>query len=186
MITTVEPKDYNIICDNPIPGVYGLDRLFTYDYCQELIAKAEKSKAWQRDRHDQYPTHDIPLSSVSEGLDAEYSLLLLEKILPFFAAKYHTPIEDGAALSFDSFIAKYSADDQSSLGMHHDDSLVTTLVTLNDNYKGGGTFFADQQCLLRPPRGTISIHPGQLTHFHGARPTIRGTRYVLVTFIKVV
>ena len=30
----------------------------------------------------------------------------------------------------------------------------------------------------------MTLHPGNITHKHGARPTTKGTRYVVVRFIK--
>ena len=184
MIARVKLEDYDVICDNPIPGVFALDKLFTKKYCKELIDAAEKHGKWTTARHAEYPTHDIPLEEVSQGLSAEYMLYQLDNLVPYFASKYHLNIEDGQDLSFDTFIAKYSEGEQNMLGMHHDDSYLTTLVTLNDDYEGGGTYFQDFNTLLKGAAGTVTIHPGELTHFHGARPTTKGTRYVLVSFIK--
>ena len=31
--------------------------------------------------------------------------------------------------------------------------------------------------------GMATLHPGNITHKHGARPTTSGTRYVVVSFI---
>ena len=32
--------------------------------------------------------------------------------------------------------------------------------------------------------GMMTLHPGNITHKHGARPVTEGTRYVIVSFIK--
>ena len=52
------------------------------------------------------------------------------------------------------------------------------------DYAGGGTWFWRQKYLSRPPQGYISVHPGNITHKHGARPVLSGKRYIIVSFMK--
>ena len=58
----------------------------------------------------------------------------------------------------------------------------TSDPSLNENFDGGGTYFERQKFLLKNQTGHVSIHPGNITHRHGARPIENGVRYVLVTF----
>ena len=38
--------------------------------------------------------------------------------------------------------------------------------------------------LVKEKQGYVSIHPGNITHRHGARATTKGKRYILVSFMK--
>ena len=59
------------------------------------------------------------------------------------------------------------------------------LVKLNDEYDGGGTWFPKYNKLIDPSRiGTATLHPGIITHRHGARQVYAGRRYVLVSFMR--
>ena len=53
------------------------------------------------------------------------------------------------------------------------------------DFTGGGTYFPKYKCLVNPTEiGMATLHPGNITHKHGARPTTSGTRYVVVSFIS--
>ena len=60
------------------------------------------------------------------------------------------------------------------------------LINLNPGeFKGGGTWFPKYNYLANPTEiGMCTLHPGNITHKHGARPVTEGTRYVVVSFIK--
>ena len=80
----------------------------------------------------------------------------------------------------------YKPEEQAHLGIHHDHSNITTLVNLNPgDFKGGGTYFPKYKCNVNPKElGVMTLHPGNITHKHGARPVTEGIRYVVVSFIK--
>jgi hypothetical protein len=64
-------------------------------------------------------------------------------------------------------------------------SQITTVVTLNEDFTGGGTFFSRQKKKLQGKKGEISIHPGQITHRHGGLPVLSGQRYIIVSFCTI-
>ena len=89
------------------------------------------------------------------------------------------------AFSNENFMARYTTTRQSHLSLHHDRSHLTMLVKLNDEFSGGGTWFPQYQKLSNPKEvGTAVLHPGMVTHRHGARPITSGSRYVVVSFIR--
>ena len=46
-------------------------------------------------------------------------------------------------------------------------------------------YFPKYKYLANPSEiGMCTLHPGNITHKHGARPVTEGTRYVVVSFIK--
>ena len=86
----------------------------------------------------------------------------------------------------ETFIIKYPHDAQAHLSLHHDHASITTLVNLNPGeFEGGGTYFPRWKTLINPEEiGTMTLHPSNITHKHGARPVTKGIRYVVVSFIK--
>jgi hypothetical protein len=56
---------------------------------------------------------------------------------------------------------------------------------LNDEFEGGGTYFEEQQLLSNGGVGSFTLHPGNITHRHGARAVTAGVRYVLISFVNV-
>ena len=81
------------------------------------------------------------------------------------------------------FVAKYSSDGQSFVEPHHDESVCATIVSLNDDYEGGGTYFEKQKKLVNEKKGWCTLHPSRLTHRHGSKRVTKGNRYILVNFI---
>ena len=89
-------------------------------------------------------------------------------------------------LKSENFLAKYVPSAQGHLSIHHDMSDITCLVQLSDEseYEGGGTWFRRQRELVKNPIGYATLHPGNITHKHGARAVTKGTRYIIVSFMN--
>jgi hypothetical protein len=65
--------------------------------------------------------------------------------------------------------------------LHFSHSLV---IYSQDDFDGGGTFFSSAPSLtFSASRGSGIAHPSKLEH--GGAPIMRGTRYILVGFVKV-
>ena len=157
--------------------------LVNKDFCDELIREAEKFGQWTTERHDNYPTHDILLNSFGYGE-------IWDSILHEYAHPVSSYVWGLAGfvgnMKNESFIAKYdleSENAQTDLSCHHDASDYTFVVSLNEDYEGGGTWFPRQKYLVNRPVGEIVVHP-TITHKHGARAVTSGIRYVLITFCK--
>ena len=88
-------------------------------------------------------------------------------------------------LHAENFIIKYSMEKQGFLSLHHDQSVLSSVLTLNEDFEGGGTFFYRQQKTIVCKTGEMSLHPGMISHRHGAKPISSGTRYVLVSFLNL-
>ena len=167
--------------DEPIPDVYSFAYL-SAECCKLIIGAAEAANAWTTKRHDRYPATDMLLSVI--GLQEVYHAMLMEYIFPMAHYKWQNDGTPRWKIS-ESFIIKYSPDSQGHLALHHDFSSITLNVLLNTDFTGGGTYFAKQKTLLKQDEaGKAFLHPGPLTHRHGSRPVITGTRYVLVSFCR--
>jgi|TARA_R110000787_G_scaffold111019_3_gene219874 hypothetical protein len=175
-------KEYDLIIDEPAPHVYVFP-FFTKRFCKQLIQLGEQFD-WTTDRHKFYPTTDNLLEKL--GMDKIYNKLINEFVRPLAINRYWLEGKTWDYLTDESFIIKYPHDQQAHLSLHHDASSITTLVNLNPgDFEGGGTYFPKYKCNVNPKDiGVMTLHPGNITHKHGARPVTKGTRYVVVSFIK--
>ena len=175
-------KDYDLIVEEPVADVAHFP-IFTNKFCEELIEMAEEANKWTEGRHDYYPTHDVLLSSL--GFDEIYRKVLSEFLYPLAAHYYKLDGGRWLKLHAENFIIKYSMEKQGFLSLHHDQSVLSSVLTLNEDFEGGGTFFYRQQKTIVGKTGEMSLHPGMISHRHGAKPISSGTRYVLVSFLNL-
>ena len=175
-------KDYDLIVEEPVADVAHFP-IFTNKFCKELIEMAEEANKWTEGRHDYYPTHDVLLSSL--GFDEIYRKVLSEFLYPLAAHYYKLDGGRWLKLNAENFIIKYSMEKQGFLSLHHDQSVLSSVLTLNEDFEGGGTFFYRQQKTIIGKTGEMSLHPGMISHRHGAKPISSGTRYVLVSFLNL-
>jgi len=178
----VRKGEYDLLVDEPLVNCYEFP-FFTKEFCDEIILLAE-TKEWTKNRHEFYPTTDNLLEVL--GMGEIYTRLLNEFVRPLAIWAYGLEGTSWDVLRDESFIIRYRADEQSHLSLHHDFSNLTTLVNLNPGeFEGGGTYFPKYKVLSNPSQiGTMTLHPGNITHKHGARPVLSGTRYVIVSFLK--
>ena len=175
-------QKYDLIIDEPAPHVY-LFPLFTKRFCDELIALSEEFE-WTTDRHEFYPTTDNLMETLF--MKDIYNRVINDYVRPLAIDRFQLEGKSWDHLTDESFVIRYKADEQPHLDIHHDYSNITTLVNLNPGeFKGGGTWFPKYNYLANPTEiGMCTLHPGNITHKHGARPVTEGTRYVVVSFIK--
>jgi GR25 family glycosyltransferase involved in LPS biosynthesis/glycosyltransferase involved in cell wall biosynthesis len=176
--------DIDLLVDEPLSNVFSFP-LFNKTFCTQIIEQAESINKWTTDRHVFYPTTDMLLSTMD--FDDIYTHILRQYIEPIIRHVYKLPGDSWHKLNTENFIARYTPDSQPQLKLHHDSSDISALLNLSQcdvDYTGGGTYFPKYKTLHRPPRGYISIHPGCITHQHGARPVTSGSRYIIVSFMK--
>jgi hypothetical protein len=154
------------------------------EWCSWLIQEAENLNQWTEGRHDFYATYDILLEKLNPQINEYYSNALQEYMIGSAKHFYQLEGDNWNKMKFENFVVKYSAETQPALGVHHDSSLISTVLTLNDKseFEGGGTWFPRQELLHFGNVGHLSVHPGNITHKHGAKPVTSGNRYVLITF----
>jgi len=177
-------KQWGLAIDEVFSGCYGF-QIFNRDFCEQFIKDAEDNAGWGGIHGDAVPGPDLLLKSF--GYNEFYNKILSEFVHPAIIHAYHL---DGVMESepedekfnTHNFAIKYTLETQSHLSLHHDFSGITTLLTLNDDYEGGGTWFPKHQKLIKGTPGYISMHPGMFTHEHGARPVSKGARYVVINF----
>lgn len=75
--------------------------------------------------------------------------------------------------------------DDMSDSIHHKDfahRLFGSVLCLNDDYKGGETFYPEHNYKFTPKQGTLVIHPGDCDHRHGVTKIEDKVRYTIASF----
>ena len=179
---SIAKGEYDLMVTDRGDNVYEFP-LFTPKFCAEAIALAEAKDEWTIDRHEYYPTNDVLLQEI--GLNDIYNRVLDEVVRPLAIHLWSLEGKSWDAFSNENFMARYTTTRQSHLSLHHDRSHLTMVIKLNDEFSGGGTWFPKYQKLSNPQEvGTAVLHPGMITHRHGARPITLGKRYITVSFIR--
>ena len=176
-------KEWDLIVDEPFDNCFSFP-LFTEDFCKMIREEAEHSKKWTIKRHEFYPTTDMLLTEID--MDDIYNDVMKEYVMPLSIYMWALEGEGWDNLHCENFLAKYVPQAQGHLSIHHDSSDITCLIQLSDldEYEGGGTWFRRQKKLIKNSIGYATLHPGNITHKHGARATTKGTRYITVSFMK--
>lgn len=175
--------EYDLIIDEPIDSVFHLNA-FSKEYCSNVKAMAEYKNKWTEGRHDHYPTYDVLLNDLDPVFNEKYTDFLNTYVRNLCIHKFSLEGRKWGLFQCENFIIKYTPDRQGHLSLHHDASDLSCVLSLNENYEGGGTWFSRQNYLVKGSTGDLTIHPGQITHRHGARPVNLGVRYVLVSFMR--
>jgi len=179
---TVAKGEYDLMIDDIGNNIYEFP-LFTEKFCKEAVALAEVMNKWTKDRHEFYPTNDVLLPEI--GLDNIYNRVIKEIVSPLCIHLWELEGAGWDNMNTENFMVRYTTDRQSHLSLHHDFSHITMVVKLNDEFDGGGTWFPKYKILANPKLvGTATIHPGMITHKHGARPIHSGKRYINVSFMR--
>jgi hypothetical protein len=178
----IAKHEWDLVVDDLGDNIYEFP-LFTERFCKELVAMAEAKDNWTENRHDFYPTNDVLLDDIEIG--EIYSRVLKQFVYPLCVHLWKLDGDDWLEMKSENFLARYTPDKQAHLSLHHDFSHVTAVVKLNDEFDGGGTWFPKYNKLSNPKRiGTATLHPGMVTHLHGARPIYNGRRYITVSFMR--
>jgi hypothetical protein len=174
-------KQWDLVVEKVGTEIYTFP-LFTEEFCKLVIEHAEATGKWTKARHKFYPTTDILLQDLK--IKEMYDYVLKNYAHPI--ARHIWKLEGTSwtkNVSSEDFIARYIASEQAALDIHQDHADYTFTVGLNSDYEGGGTWFPRQQVLANPKSGYASLFPS-VTHRHGGRPTTKGKRYIIVSFVR--
>lgn len=149
-----------------------VDNVFTFEECDDIIQKAENYAArfgWSKGRHIDYdvrPTKDLPVSVIFDKAEE------LKKVFDRFESviwprlNVQFGIDPYQLRPDDLFITKYNASSpEKALAPHKDKSPWSFVISLNDDFEGGGSYFSNSQHWVRPPKGSAVYFSGN--QFHG-------------------
>jgi len=147
----------------------------TQDQCERLIDLADQHGGWGSLEYDKFPAQEIRLKELGiwKNLDRYWQ----EHIVPL-VENYWQPLQMYGLR--DGFVMRYAMDTQTKLNLHHDASLVTGSVKLNDDYVGADLVYPRQQISNADiPVGKCILFPGQVSHGHECLPLRSGVKYSL-------
>jgi len=149
--------------------------LFTPEYCQEIIQRADALGKWEPMDGDKFPAQEIRVRDIGMWDEIE---AIWENKLGKIAENHWTPMEHIGLR--DAFVMRYAMDTQTSLAFHTDASLVTGSVKLNGDYEGGELVFPHQNFdNANVADGACLLFPSAVTHGHKVNPLIKGVKYSL-------
>ena len=169
LISYIPTHNYEIISDD----IICIDFMTPY-MCDRMIEIADGHK-FDKLSYDKVPGKELRLKSM--GLWEELEKHWLKTVYDI-SYKYWEPCHIYGLR--DAFIIRYSMDTQRSLKRHHDASLVTGSVKLNDEYTGGLLEFPRQGISNSDiPVGKCLLFPGQVSHPHLSSELESGVKYSL-------
>lgn len=177
-------REWDLLVDEPLYGVLEMP-LFTEEFCVMIREEAEHAQSWTTDRHEFYPTTDMLLQAID--MHDIYMAVLREFVMPMAIHCWNMQGEGWDTMYAENFLARYIPEAQGHLSLHHDNSDITALVNLSKpgvEFEGGGTYFDRVGKVSQGKQGYVCVHPGRVTHRHGARPVTSGSRYILVSFMS--
>jgi len=175
----------NIVSNNRFLQRCVLNNIYSQDTCNWIINESEfyakENGGWTTNRHNNYPTTDIPVNNIKTIFKYVLTSIpnIIDKIYTFYCIPKNISIN-----IVDLFVVKYEKDAQNKLKIHTDGSFITFSIMLSSNkdYQGGGTEFNDGiQMFLE--QGDVLVHSGYVKH-SGLEVT-KGTRYILVGFTSI-
>ena len=147
-------------------------------YCEALIEALEEDSRWQSLENDEYPAQEIRINALPDQRFIEAYKQVYNEVFIKYAREFWPKLTLYGIR--DLFALKYTMETQSSLPLHHDMSLVTASIKLNDSYSGGVLNFPRQKIDNSSLNvGDAIVWPGQVTHPHECLPLASGTKYGL-------
>ena len=182
-------KEWNFVIEEPIWEVYQFP-LVTKEFCNMLIEESENFDNFlgveKGPNRNHYATTDTGLDAIpgtinhkDKPLGTLYFDIQWKYLRPVLKHVWKHRVKGFPW----SWVCKYEPEGQAFLKPHFDNAICASILSLNDDYEGGGTWFERQKAVVDREPGWCTIHPSQLTHRHAGKRVTKGKRYILVTFI---
>ena len=133
-------RDYEILDRDML-----LVDFMTQEQCERLIEISDNHGGWGSLEYDKFPAQEIRMRELGlwEDLEKHWNTYIVPTVEEYWKPILMYGLRDG-------FVMRYALDTQVSLNLHHDASLVTGSVKLNEDYKGAE--------LIYPRQGLSLIH----------------------------
>ena len=180
-------NDIKIVCnklylENKNEKIMIIKNFLSDKQCDNIIKEAisyADLHGWTCKRHDKYPTTDNKFQTSWQNyncVEKKVKKILFKKITKMYKVnKKYLGINE-------MFIAKYHMNGQKDLNFHKDGSEFSFIVTLNNDYEGGGTYFDKNKKLYKLKKGDCLLFSGQ--NRHCGKPIESGERYILTGFLN--
>jgi tetratricopeptide (TPR) repeat protein len=154
--------------------------VITENECRHVTSLAEASE-WSTSRHYAVPTHDVAIHTIP-ALLSWFNTFMRNQAYPLLARQFQK--NPNCFYVHDAFVVKYQAQQRHSyLPMHYDESTHSLVLTLNNDYEGGGTYFIDHDTVVNPSQAgcLVSFRGDKLKH--GGEVVTSNIRYILAVFL---
>lgn len=161
-----------------------IPKIYDKNICKWIISEGEQyaknNGGWMTQRHQNYPTTDLPINKIPNI----FSFILSSLPEIFIKINKMYGLINTKLNVLDMFLVKYNENLQNELELHKDGSILSFNISLSDSndYEGGGTLFPDG-IHYTLEQGDMLVHCGKVIHT-GMKIT-KGNRYILVAFIDI-
>jgi len=167
--------------------------LLTRDFCMKLKAELRhfKAQGLPHQRPNSMNRNGCILNEI--GLGPLMDRIIMLYLLPVCNQLYPEYLDHGLD-THHSFIVDYAVGQDTSLGVHDDNSEITLNVALSEDYSGGTLALYHRARVAHPQRlqkkpyhhrvglGTMLLHPGEL--LHEVLPLTAGERQGLIVWLR--
>ena len=161
-----------------VPGAF-VSPVLSSEMCDQIFAWATAKGSWTTQRHYAVPTCDIPVHEIPPLL-SWFNDFMSETMRLLLARQFRTT---PTYFVHDAFVVKYTAGKASNhLPIHTDESTHSFVIALNDDYQGGGTYFYDENKLVKLKKGEILSFRGD-SMLHGGEAVQAGERHIVAVFL---
>lgn len=171
----------NLYIDNNNKYHCIIPHFLSNEECDNIMNEGNKyatENEWTKNRHDNYPTTDNQITDSWNN----YHLLetrIKHAVYPILSEMFS--IQETDIGINEIFIAKYEPKYQNRLKPHEDGSEFSIIIALNDDYKGGGTYFTKLKKLIKLKKGECLIFSGQ--NRHCGKKVTHGKRFIITGFL---
>ena len=164
------------------------EQVISIKECQDVIRSAEQyatTSGWTTSRHHEVPTTDLPLHELVD-LHSWFYQRWNATIRPLLRMQFQLKSKklNRDIFLHDAFVVRYDTDRQRYLPPHYDESTHSFIISLNSDFKGGGTYMHPLGKTLSPSvGGMLTFSGGEI--LHSGDPTVCGVRYILAAFCYV-
>ena len=159
-----------------------IKNVLSYNYCTNIIKVSEdyaNINGWKKKRHDNYPTVDNEITK-DWTIYNDVLQVINNNIFDNISKLYN--IDKNKLGINEIFVVKYELGGQTELDFHEDGSEFSFVISLNNEFSGGGTYFKYNEKTINLNIGDCLIFSGQNTH--KANSINSGIRYILTGFIN--
>jgi len=154
-------------------------KIFTEEESKTIVNDFENNKNHIKLSKD----HGVERISSYE-IDIRYLSEPIKKLISDKIESIIKPITGGKVGMI--FGVRYSLDTKSYMSAHHDCNSYSCVIKLNDDYKGGGTYFPLTGEVINPKEigQGVLFKADTIKSYHEAYPITEGVRYVLVVRVE--
>lgn len=168
-------------------------QLFTAEFCKFLIEEAEHCNKWETNLEkieEPHPFIEGAVDVCEPDTTVEFDKMPgMEKVYEQVIRNHVQPVMEALWVTFKlqrwdtPAVRKYEPDVVNSMDLHYDLETVAMVGYLNDEFKGGGTYFPRWNLTVGSSDnvkvGSVVLYPGGVSHEHSAHAITSGKRYGL-------